>query len=192
MRGYRLQDLTGKRFGSWTVLRRVANILRSDGRNMYVAWECVCDCGFKRIHKSASVKKSHQCRFCLGRSRKPRFGPREAVLREFFSNYRSSAKRRGHEWSLQEEKFREIVESPCFFCGSPPKSRTTNRHGRKKKSRQQHPMNGIDRLNNLFGYTEKNSVPCCITCNRAKLQMSASDYVEHCKNVWKHSYVENK
>lgn len=37
-------------------------------------------------------------------------------------------------------------------------------------------LNGIDRVNSKEGYTEENSVPCCSTCNKAKLDMSFEDF----------------
>ena len=37
-------------------------------------------------------------------------------------------------------------------------------------------LNGIDRINNSVGYTEKNSVPCCGTCNVAKGQMTLAEF----------------
>lgn len=183
MRGWRYQDLTGKRFGSRTVLGRAENQLRRDGKNYYVCWECACDCGKTYVLRTQGLKCASQCRSCLGHSRKPRFGPRDAVLRELLSNYKSAARRRNLEWSLTPELFFSLAESRCHFCGESPALRANNRVGTRVHSKQFYAVNGIDRLNNIIGYTELNSVPCCETCNRAKLMMSREEYISHCRKV---------
>lgn len=43
-------DLTGQRFGRLTVLRRAENI------GIYTAWECLFDCGNKKIIRGNSIK----------------------------------------------------------------------------------------------------------------------------------------
>lgn len=60
-----LIDLTGERFGRLTVLRRVEN----DGRG--VRWECVCDCGNKKVAHSHELRygKTRSCGCLLHESR---------------------------------------------------------------------------------------------------------------------------
>jgi len=52
-------DISGKRFGSWTVIRRVK----------YSNWECRCDCGTVRILQGSSLKRgtSQRCIACMGK-----------------------------------------------------------------------------------------------------------------------------
>ena len=45
-------DLTGQRFNHWTVISRVKN--NSRGETM---WECLCDCGNKKIVQGYSLRK---------------------------------------------------------------------------------------------------------------------------------------
>lgn len=64
--GDTLKDLTGKRFGKWTVIRRLPN------RKRALMWECKCDCGtIAEIH-GTSLKSgtSTQCKNC--RNTQPR------------------------------------------------------------------------------------------------------------------------
>ncbi len=56
-------DLTGKRFGRWTVIKR-------DGSNQHYSamWVCTCDCGTKRRINGADLRSGHtQSCGCLKR-----------------------------------------------------------------------------------------------------------------------------
>lgn len=54
-------DLTGQRFGRWTVVDRAPDRIFSGKRS--TAWNCICDCGKEKIVKGASLKngKSVSC-----------------------------------------------------------------------------------------------------------------------------------
>lgn len=54
-------DLTGQKFGHWTVIKRAENIGR------YVSWLCRCDCGTERVVQANNLKsgKSTSCG-CIG------------------------------------------------------------------------------------------------------------------------------
>ena len=53
-----LLDLTGKRFGRWTVLKRYTKLGYTP-----IRWECLCDCGNKKIVQGCNIKagKSTSC-----------------------------------------------------------------------------------------------------------------------------------
>lgn len=44
---------------------------------------------------------------------------------------------------------------------------------------------GIDRKNNVVGYTPENCIPCCFVCNKAKGERDMNEFVEHCKMISK-------
>lgn len=58
-----LIDLTGKRFGKWTVIQRAKN-----DKSGKTCWVCQCACGKKRIVRSTDLilQKSRQCINCVG------------------------------------------------------------------------------------------------------------------------------
>ena len=64
-----LVDLTGQRFGLWTVLRR-ANGIRRPGGNAY--WNCQCDCGTIRNINGSLLRRGHtkSCR-CSFKTKPP-------------------------------------------------------------------------------------------------------------------------
>ena len=50
--------------------------------------------------------------------------------------------------------------------------------------------NGIDRLDPTRGYIAKNVVPCCKTCNVAKLRMSREEFLNWVWRVAAHHPVQ--
>jgi len=85
-----------------------------------------------------------------------------------YYSYKSRAKTRGKEWKLSYNVFKELWQKSCYYCGSEIKTI------------------GIDRVDNSKGYILNNIVPCCETCNKAKLCLSENDFIEHCKRIVKH------
>ena len=66
----KFEDLSGKRFGKWTVIERADNNSCGSAR-----WICKCDCGTIAIKPGESVKKSKQgCRKCYVSPRKKHGG----------------------------------------------------------------------------------------------------------------------
>lgn len=63
---------------------------------------------------------------------------------------RGCAKRQGLEWNISLEQFEELISMKCFYCENPHLAFT----GR-----------GLDRKDNLKGYTMDNVLPCCGSCN---------------------------
>src|SRR5690554_4160889 len=65
---------------------------------------------------------------------------------KFRKNYIDSAKDRGLKFELSTLEFKQLVNSRCFYCGSPPEY---------KKSVNAY-FNGIDRYRNDVGYVQDN------------------------------------
>lgn len=53
-----LVDLTGKRFGKLTVIKRAEDCVTKSGKKL-VAWVCKCDCGKKCVIKSTNLKSGN-------------------------------------------------------------------------------------------------------------------------------------
>lgn len=77
------------------------------------------------------------------------------------SKLKNSAKNRGYHINLDVNKYQELINCGCHFCG-------------KDLSDE----NGycLDRVDSKKGYTIKNVVPCCKICNRAKCDMDVMDF----------------
>ncbi|MBQ9663890.1 MAG: HNH endonuclease [Oscillospiraceae bacterium] len=52
------EDLTGRRFGRLTVVRRAENGRRDSGLQ-FIRWECICDCGKTVVVEGGNLKKGH-------------------------------------------------------------------------------------------------------------------------------------
>jgi hypothetical protein len=68
------------------------------------------------------------------------------------------------KYDLSFEKFCELINNECFYCGQKPNTIWSSH--RKKENKIIY--NGIDRKNNNLGYSEENTVSCCKFCNIAK------------------------
>lgn len=63
-------DLTGKRFGNLIVVRDTGERYQTAGGNgRYILWECLCDCGSRRVCRSRDLKSGDVTR-CLNCSKK--------------------------------------------------------------------------------------------------------------------------
>lgn len=85
-----------------------------------------------------------------------------------YRQYKHGAKRRGYVWDLSIEDFAGFWDTRCFYCGSKIVGV------------------GVDRVDNLLGYTVGNCVSCCETCNQMKLDYNKDEWLEHMKKIIRH------
>ncbi len=168
-----VKDLSRQRFGRWLVL-----CIDSEAHGKHV---CECSCGTTRSVRSSSLlngsSSSCGCK-TKERMRDKRLPAGESSFNEVYSRYVGNAKKRGRVFEYSKEAFKEITSKPCHYCGVEP-----SKVSRDRFNSGSYTYNGIDRVDNSVGYTLENGVPCCEACNRAKLMMTASDYIELCKRV---------
>jgi len=168
-------DLTGRVFGSVTVIA----YSKTDKKKAFFIGKCVCGTE-KEFRGSYLLRSAHpSCGCKIDRGAKTRGSVRkrmpDSVLRHQYRIYKYNAVARGHRFDLTLDEFKTLVESPCYLCGT---LASTNpkiyyRGGRVRESIQ---VNGVDRLDNSFGYVAGNCKPCCRKCNHAKRDMSLEDF----------------
>lgn len=83
-------------------------------------------------------------------------------------SYKSGARTRGIPFDIDFRDFQSMWQKPCSYCGTSI------------------PTVGIDRVDNSRGYERGNIVPCCAICNKMKMVLDASMFIEHCRRVAKH------
>jgi len=134
-------------------------------------WKCLCDCGNTRTVQTSDLKngKIDSCG-CDNLNIKP-FG--EANAKSLYIAYRNNSKRRNLIFDLSFEKFKILTKQDCYYCGVEPKQILKN-----KQSNGEYIYNGVDRVDNMLGYTVENSIPCCGFCNRSKNTMSQDDFIK--------------
>ena len=84
------------------------------------------------------------------------------------SAIKSSAQTRGKSWNITDELAKELMTSPCHYCG------LIDMNIR---------VNGIDRVNNDIGYENGNVVPCCKLCNYFKKNYTVDEFLVHAKRI---------
>lgn len=181
--GPKIKDLSGQRFGRWTVLKRSGRV---KSLNRAVIWECVCDCGRKGKVQGGQLRSGHSksCG-CYGievRKKINSLPPDRAILNRMWASYRSTAKRFNRSFKLSKKQFERLTKQNCFYCGAPPAAYVPvlQKHCRTPCFAF---CNGIDRIDNSKGYLPNNVVPCCTQCNIMKNHFSISDFLQHVKAI---------
>lgn len=171
-------QLEGKRFGRLIVTRRAPE---KDTRKK-PAWECLCDCGnvvyTTKYRLESGQKKSCGCYlkdwFLSRRGDKGYtfLGEGISAKNEVIANYKTNAAKRGYSWNLEDEVVIDLFASNCHYCGALPSNKG-------KTSGGVFTYSGIDRKDNNIGYEEGNVVSACFRCNKAKMEMSYDDFLDH-------------
>lgn len=172
------KDITGVRFGSLISLEYQGTSFTKSGFKKKM-WKCICDCGKEVVRASQHLKSGHsQSCGCeqLKKVSKP-FG--ESCLNDFYSHYKSAAKKRGWDFLITKDEFINIVTKECNYCGEPPKERTNGRKSINGKV----PLNGVDRVNNSIGYITNNIVTCCSKCNFMKMKLGKDEFISHVSKI---------
>lgn len=179
-----LENLKGKIFSRLRVIKRAKN------KYNRTAWHCLCACGKTKVVTSNHLKKGvvKSCGCLRAWRRKTYIYP---ALDRLYSNYKAGATRRGLSWQLGKTVFKYLVTSDCFFCGAPPEKITQGRRERKQPDALL-VHNGIDRLDNVFGYVTGNCVPCCAKCNWWKRNFKTDAFLVHVIDIYRFLMKETK
>lgn len=101
------------------------------------------------------------CKTCSNKKTKINRDKKEGKL----NVYMSAAKKRGIDWELTSDEFLSFWEKNCNYCNS--KIETI----------------GLDRIDSNLSYSLTNVVPCCIICNKMKLDMPLKSWFEHMQKI---------
>lgn len=161
----------GKRFGKLVVLE----IGKKGNHNDYAL--CKCDCGKqKKIWGTSLYRGCTKSCGCFNDQRGLKSG-----LNSVYKLYQKRAEKLKLEFSISFEIFENLCKGKCFYCNREPSNevkRTT-----KTKGTRSFVYNGIDRVENVKGYTEKNVVSCCKMCNLMKKDMSTDEWFKQMKKI---------
>lgn len=173
-------DYTGRRFGKLLALKKLGT---STGHK----YLCQCDCGtqleitYNNLHGSTRSCGCVRPASCVLREEvKRKARPQGYSLKNaVWSYYVRNAGTRDLDWGLTKDQFFKLIDAPCHYCARVGVTHTKN-------STDQIWNNGVDRVDNSKGYTTKNSVTCCKTCNQAKNSLSMDEFKE-----WAKAFVKN-
>ncbi len=172
-------DLTGERFGMLTVIERAKN--NKNDKYKTVRWICKCDCGNETIAYSQHLRSGRK-KDCGCISKK--YGV--ATFKSVLNNYKKD-KRRGYEFLLTDEKFKELIFSNCYYCGKKP-----SQIMRSIYSNGDTIYNGIDRIDNSKGYILGNVRSCCKQCNFIKSKYSEREFLSMVKAIYENLNLKSR
>jgi hypothetical protein len=100
-----------------------------------------------------------------------------------FYAYKNSAQKRGILFEIKKEYFAELTKENCYYCGAEP----SQIYGANRPNDFKYGFwiyNGVDRLNDNYGYIKENVVPCCKKCNYSKQGMTDIEFLEMVKKIY--------
>ena len=109
---------------------------------------------------------------------------KEGIIESEYKKYKSHCKSDEILFDLSLEQYMSIITSNCSYCNCKPNREIGNAIITTK-------VNGIDRFDNLQGYTIENSIPSCYYCNKMKLDKSYEEFIEQVKKIYEASVMSN-
>jgi hypothetical protein len=187
--------LTGKKYGKLTVIKPtklILNRIRGSQKEYLQEYECLCDCGNTKLTTCSQLKgvlRGKGTSSCGCNQRKSSDGDEWSVsFNMLWKNYICHAAVYDRVFKLTKNQFNVLISDNCSYCGSPPHSIIKSK---SKRRPNQIIYNGIDRVDNDRGYTIRNCVTCCETCNRMKLELSRQTFLDHVAKIvsYQHSIM---
>lgn len=174
------KDLTGQTFDRLKVIKRVEN-------NKYsgVCYLCLCECGNEVIVQGSKLthRQTKSCGCYHKDVMSKSYG--EAAFNRVIRSYKRNVKN-GREFSLTNEEARELMLSPCYYCGQEPSNKSKSEYDTGDFQ-----YNGIDRIDNTKGYVKGNVVPSCRKCNLGKHKSSENEFLSCIKAIYEHLDLSN-
>lgn len=172
------KSLIGISFGKLTVISESEKRRLNSTGEKY--WKCKCFCGNVCLVATTDLKRKNKkgtesCGCLIGKS-----SFEESRLKRIFSRYKTQSKRRKKEFHLDIEDVKNLINNPCFYCGT-RKANKIELPKRVGKEPIYAEYMGIDRKNSSMNYTKENCVPCCYKCNTMKNRMTFSEYLKKLK-----------
>lgn len=188
-----------EKFGRLIILNVVSN-----DRFGFKRVNCLCDCGNQKIVRLDRLRSGNtQSCGCLRieNATKQLAGASQAnpLLKDKSEPRIATAKivyRRYSDGNLSFEKFLELSQKNCFYCGTSPCSTTNyyitknSKYSKERISKGYFTYNGLDRVDSSKPHNIDNVVPSCITCNKAKLQQSQVEFFDWISRVYNLHCVE--
>ena len=170
------KDETGKEYGKWKVIRKEPRPPHRSGRGQYFLCECSCSHKTRRIISGNALRTntSTNCgcewRYAVRNS--------DAPFTMLLGIYSRNAVKRRKPFALTIADIKDLCQQECHYCGQRPSCLLKPFLSRNFR------YNGIDRIDSRLGYARPNCVPCCKTCNTAKLSMTVDEFRDWIRRVY--------
>ena len=185
-------DLIGKKFGKLEVV----GMSEKRGNRKQIKWNCICDCGNTHIVTGESLRegKSKSCG-CLRKEIKAHNynkDRQEAILKILYFHLKRKHKKKSNEPIISFSEFQKLSFQKCSYCGLENSRIIEDRYNDSKSQDKISDtiikINGIDRINSKKGYIKNNVAPCCLFCNRAKMDMTKQDFMKWIKRIYEYNF----
>ena len=179
MESLKNKDLTGMKFGKWTVIGK-GNVYYWNGKINSYKWECKCECGNIQHIPSGRLRAGRTigCKPCFKARQKDRryYTIYERLFYQRVTNNLNNRTNRGLRISvsIDAQQYYEIAKNNCHYCNAEPVEYSPYKE--KESERDVIYVNGVDRMDNTKGYEIGNCVPCCYSCNSMKMDMTVNDF----------------
>jgi len=181
-----IEDNIGKTMGKWTVIGESKQHQQTKTGCRITCCDVKCICGKIYAVEVSSLKygRSKSCVKCKEHGTKRREPP-------FMETVRSVYRKAYADGDISVEKFMELSQLSCYYCGKPPSNKvnkplTTKGRCKFAQDNGWWTYNGLDRVDNDLPHTISNSVPCCKACNFAKRATPQSDFISWIETTYKH------
>jgi len=116
------------------------------------------------------------CREGGRRSRQKMYETFEGRIKTFMRSCKHNSEKRGHEFSLTEQDFRDMWEDQHKLCAYTGIEMTT-------APAMPHSVS-VERIENDTGYTKENTILVCNFVNQMKSDLEAETFFEFCRAVF--------
>lgn len=189
----KVKNLQGKTFGRLRVISQDGWYITPSTGKKNAYWTCECICGKRtKVRSYGLISGSTSSCGCYRIEQIKKFTrkqPGEAQFNKLYNTYKIQAFYRDLDFTLSKEDFRILTKSNCFYCDTKPAqlakgySKSTTKEW---QNRCVYVYNGIDRINNLMGYTIENSKACCANCNFAKGELGQDQFKDLINKIYNH------
>jgi hypothetical protein len=172
-------DLTGKVLKNLKIIKNLEIDAKNHQGLMYLC-ECV-NCGNQ--YKNATTQLTNMKVGCKCEKIYNETAPKNKI----FCQYRKNAQIKGLDFKLELSEFINLCEKSCHYCGLESSNEVNIRdfyYGWK--------YNGIDRVDNKKGYILENCVTCYKTCNKMKMALLQTEFLNHITRIYNKSILTNK
>ncbi len=140
----------------------------------HILWEVLCNCGNTVIRNPSDIiyGKTMSCGCYAKSGDNQRKYPKELANARhiWLSNYRE----------CPFDIFLNLTQQDCHYCGQKPSNKA------QKQNAPPFIYNGLDRKNSSGDHSPDNVVPCCWTCNTAKMDMPYDEFLVHIDRMYHH------
>lgn len=187
-----------KKYGILCPIMPIGHYEYGKCKRFFFLWQC--DCGKMKSYpvKEVLSGKTKSCG-CLSYNLNPSGwtksrNPPMSSWKILYNRYKQSAAHRNLDFDISLEFFILTASRNCSFCGSAlrpfnkwsePSAMAKAKHITAEEMKKYEILvSGVDRIDNLVGYTEQNCQPCCKDCNRAKMDLSEQEFLSLVKKIY--------